>query len=140
MSLFGTDYPTRDGTAVRDYIHVWDLANAHVAACERCRTGTHVPVNCGTGHGFTVREVIKACGNVTGIPVPFEEAPRREGDSPELVAAAEDMQRILDFEPRISSLEQIVADAWKFHTEHSPWAARAGGGCESAEHSPGERE
>lgn len=118
LKLFGTDYPTKDGTAVRDYIHVWDLAKAHVSACERCTPGKAAAYNCGTGKGYTVREVIDACGKVTGKEVPRVEASRREGDSPELVASAERIAKELGFAPERSGLEEIIEDAWRFHSGH----------------------
>lgn len=113
VAVFGTDYPTRDGTAVRDYLHVEDLGRAHLLALDAAVPGEHLICNLGTGTGYTVREVVDACRSVTGHPIPAEERQRRAGDPPELVASN---QRAFD---RLGwvvehGLERIVGDAWAF--------------------------
>jgi UDP-glucose 4-epimerase len=114
--VFGTDYPTRDGTAVRDYLHVVDLAAAHLLALDVVEPGRHDIVNLGTGTGYSVREVVEACRRVTGHPVPVVERDRRPGDPPELVAANVRARNRLGWEPRMD-LDRIVADAWAFLRE-----------------------
>lgn len=113
VAIFGTDYPTRDGTAVRDYLHVEDLGRAHLLALEKAVPGEHLVCNLGTGTGYTVREVVQACRTVTGHEIPAVEQPRRAGDPPELVAsnarAAERLGWTVEH-----GLERIVADAWAF--------------------------
>lgn len=113
MKLFGTDYPTPDGTCVRDYIHVSDLADAHVRAIERLLGGESVgPRNLGTGNGISNREVLAAVERITGKPVPCEEAPRRPGDPPELVADAARFKQEFGWNPTHSDLDTIVSTAW----------------------------
>jgi UDP-glucose 4-epimerase len=114
VRIFGTDYPTPDGTAVRDYIHIEDLAAAHLLALDGAQTGTHRIFNLGNGNGFSVREVIDAAREVTGREIPVEEAPRRPGDPPMLVAAAGKIRAELGWEPRKPALADMVADAWSF--------------------------
>jgi UDP-glucose 4-epimerase len=114
--LFGTDYPTRDGTAVRDYLHVVDLADAHLRALSAATAGTHRIFNLGTGSGFTVREVLDAVRTVTGHPLPVLESPRREGDPPSLVASNERARQELGWSPQ-RDLESMVADAWAYRTK-----------------------
>ena len=115
LSLFGTDYPTPDGTCVRDYIHVTDLADAHLRAIEALIEGRQVGArNLGTGRGHSNREVLAAIERVLGRPVPCEEAPRRPGDPPELVADATRFAREFGWEPRHSDLDTIVSSAWKW--------------------------
>ena len=113
VDVFGTDYPTRDGTAIRDYLHVRDLADAHLLALEATAPGKHRVYNLGTGTGYTVREVIDACRRVTGHPVPHRDQPRRAGDPPTLVASGERAKADLGWVPGFD-LERIVADAWAF--------------------------
>ncbi len=116
LAIFGTDYPTPDGTAVRDYIHVTDLADAHVRALEDLLAGGASGVlNLGTGRGYSVREVVRAVEAVGGRPVPVREAPRRAGDPPVLVADAARAMARLGWRPGHSSLEEIVASAWRWH-------------------------
>jgi UDP-arabinose 4-epimerase len=118
VEVYGTDYPTRDGTAVRDYIHVDDLAAAHVLALSRLEAGPAVDaMNLGTGHGHSVREVIAMVERVSGRRVPVMHAPRRAGDPPELVAHASRARQALGWNPRSSSLETIVETAWRWHSE-----------------------
>ena len=115
LRLFGSDYPTRDGTCIRDYIHVSDLADAHVRAMEALLAGRPVGArNLGTGRGQTNREVLAAVERVTGRPVPIEEAPRRAGDATELVADARRFRTEFDWEPDRSDLESIVSTAWNW--------------------------
>lgn len=109
LLIFGTDYPTADGTGVRDYIHVSDLADAHVQALRYLRAGgTSVTLNCGYGHGYSVRQVVDQVNRVNGRPIAVEEQPRRPGDPPELVAAVGKIHRILDWKPQYDDLEVIV--------------------------------
>lgn len=114
--LFGTDYSTRDGTAVRDYLHVVDLADAHLRALSAATAGEHRIFNLGTGSGFTVREVLDAVRTVTGHPLPVVESPRREGDPPSLVASNERARQELGWSPQ-RDLESMVADAWAYRTK-----------------------
>ena len=114
VEIFGTDYPTPDGTAVRDYIHIDDLAAAHLLVLERTRPGEHRIFNLGNGDGFSVREVIAAVQSATGREIPTREADRRAGDPPMLVAASELIRSMLGWKPNKPGLEQIVADAWAF--------------------------
>jgi UDP-glucose 4-epimerase len=114
IAVFGTDYPTPDGSAVRDYIHVVDLADAHVRAVEQLDQHGSLTCNLGNGRGFSVREVIDSVRRVTGHPVPIEEAPRRDGDPAVLVASSERAHRLLGWQPQHTDLDRIVADAWAF--------------------------
>jgi UDP-glucose 4-epimerase len=114
VNIYGTDYPTPDGTAVRDYIHVEDLAAAHLLALEGARASEHRVFNLGNGSGFSVREVIAAAQAVTGHEIGTNEAPRRPGDPPMLVAASDRIRSELGWEPRKPALEDMVADAWAF--------------------------
>ncbi|WP_394692826.1 UDP-glucose 4-epimerase GalE [Hyphobacterium sp.] len=116
MKLFGADYATRDGTCVRDYIHVLDLATAHLAALDRVMAGPGgFFCNIGTGNGASVLEVLSAVERVTGRPVPFEKHARREGDAPELLADISYARSWLGFSPQFSDIETIIDDAWRFH-------------------------
>jgi UDP-glucose 4-epimerase len=112
VSIFGTDYETPDGTAVRDYIHVSDLADAHVLALEAVEPGRHEVYNLGNGEGFSVREVVDTARAVTGNAIRTDEAPRRAGDPPVLVASSERIRRELGWRPQKPGLATIVADAW----------------------------
>jgi UDP-glucose 4-epimerase len=114
VKIFGTDYPTADGTAVRDYIHVDDLSVAHVLALESNSEGRHRIFNLGTGHGYSVRDVIETARRVTGREIPAVEEPRRAGDPPALVAAAGRAHAELGWEPR-KGLEDMIGDAWAWH-------------------------
>jgi UDP-glucose 4-epimerase len=112
LSIFGTDYPTADGTGVRDYIHVEDLADAHLKALDYLgRDGASVTLNCGYGHGFSVREVIRAVERATGERLPVTESPRRAGDPPSLVAGADRIRSLLGWSPRYDDIDQIVRTA-----------------------------
>ena len=117
VRVFGTDYPTPDGTAIRDYVHVVDLAEAHLRALERLGNGTpSQALNLGTGRGHSVRDVIDAVRAVAGRDVPFEAAPRRPGDPPALVADPSRARETLGWTPRYPGLETIVEHAWRWHT------------------------
>jgi len=114
ISVFGDDYPTPDGTCVRDYIHVADLADAHLLALEHAAPGEHLICNLGNGSGFSVREVIETVRQVTGHPIPEVIAPRRGGDPAVLVASAERAKERLGWKPSRADLAGIVRDAWEF--------------------------
>jgi len=116
IRIFGDDYDTPDGTCLRDYIHVCDLADAHVLGLEYlCNGGKSDVFNLGNGRGFSVREVIAAAARVTGKSIPVEMAGRREGDSPALVGSGEKAKRILGWSPRYAALDTIVEHAWNWH-------------------------
>jgi UDP-glucose 4-epimerase len=117
VSIFGTDYDTRDGTALRDYVHVDDLAAAHLLALEKAAPGRHDIYNLGSGTGYTVREVIDAVKRVTGREFEVREEPRRAGDPPALVAANAKAREGLGWAPE-RSLDEMVADAWAWHRAH----------------------
>jgi UDP-glucose 4-epimerase len=117
IKVFGTDYPTRDGTAVRDYIHIEDLGEAHLLALERLEPGTHRIFNLGTGDGYTVREVIEAARRVTGREIAVREEGRRAGDPPELVAANARAREELGWTPE-RGLDEMIADAWAWQQAH----------------------
>jgi UDP-glucose-4-epimerase GalE len=118
IEIFGTDYPTPDGTCIRDYIHVDDLASAHILALEKLTPGSGLCYNLGIGRGYSVREVVTTIETVTGKPVPVKEGPRRPGDPPSLVASSEKIQRELGWRPKYADLASIVATAWNWHREH----------------------
>ncbi|SFN61738.1 UDP-galactose 4-epimerase [Streptomyces sp. cf124] len=119
ISVFGEDYPTPDGTCVRDYIHVADLADAHLLALDAARPGEHLICNLGNGNGFSVREVIETVRQVTGHPIPEVVAPRRAGDPATLVASAATARERLGWNPSRADLAEIVADAWRFTQERA---------------------
>ena len=112
--VYGNDWPTPDGTAIRDYIHVRDLADAHVLALQRAQPGAHRIFNLGNGTGFSVREVIDCCQRVTGHPIPARDVERRAGDPAVLIASSERAVRELGWRPRHTGLDEIVSDAWAF--------------------------
>ncbi|MCH2594746.1 MAG: UDP-glucose 4-epimerase GalE [Pirellulales bacterium] len=118
IKIFGDDYPTPDGTCIRDYIHVDDLASAHISALEMLESGTQLKLNLGTGSGASVKEVIDACRKVTGHPIPATIVPRRAGDPPELVADASLANKTLNWKPKYDHIEAVVASAWKWHQAH----------------------
>ena len=126
ISMFGDDWPTPDGTPVRDYIHIRDLADAHVLALESNRPGTHRIYNLGSGDGYSVKQVIEMCRKVTGHPIPAEVAPRRDGDPAVLIASSEKIGAELGWDPARTDLETIVADAWAFTSRlgDRAWSAR----------------
>lgn len=118
ITIFGGDYPTPDGTCIRDYVHVDDLADAHERALLRIRPGEGLCLNLGTGRGFSVREVIEACRKVTGHSIREELGARRAGDPAELVADSRRSKELLDWQPKFTNVESIVATAWKWHESH----------------------
>jgi UDP-glucose 4-epimerase len=118
IKIYGTDYPTPDGTCIRDYIHIADLISAHLLALDALETQEKLVYNLGNGKGYSVREVIEAAREVTGHPIPAEETPRRPGDSPRLVASSEKIKGELDWEPKIPDLKDIIASAWEWHQSH----------------------
>lgn len=115
VEVYGTDYPTPDGTCIRDYIHIIDLAQAHLLAL---RCGESRAYNLGTGGGTSVREVIDACRRVTGIEIPVVEKPRRPGDPPRLIAASERIREELGWQPRYESIAAVIESAWAWHQRH----------------------
>jgi UDP-glucose-4-epimerase GalE len=118
ITVFGTDYPTPDGTCIRDYIHVDDLAEAHLRALETLAPGKALRCNLGTGRGYSVRDVIRTAEEVTGQRVPVKEGPRRAGDPPVLVAAADRVRQELGWQPRYTELRPIIETAWHWHRTH----------------------
>jgi len=118
ITIFGDDYPTPDGTCIRDYIHVDDLAAAHREALEKLESGSQLKLNLGTGQGASVQQVIEACREVTGHPIPARVVRRRAGDPPELVADARLARKTLGWEPRHTNIRSIVASAWQWHQSH----------------------
>ena len=124
VSIYGTDYATPDGTGVRDYIHVDDLARAHLDAVDYLRAGGRSEVlNCGYGHGFSVREVLQSVERVSGRPLVIREEPRRAGDPPGLVARSEKIRQVLGWTPKLDDLDLIVTHAlrWEEKLARSPW-------------------
>ena len=119
ISIFGDDYDTKDGTCVRDYIHVNDLAQAHILAMEYLRKGNESNIfNLGNGVGFTVKEVVETARKVTGHPIPAKEEPRRAGDPSTLIASSEKAKKILGWKPKFDELETIITTAWEWHRNH----------------------
>jgi UDP-glucose 4-epimerase len=116
--IYGTDYPTPDGTCIRDYIHIADLISAHMLALEALGDNDRLVYNLGNGSGYSVREVIKTARSVTGHPIPVVESPRRPGDAPRLVASSEKIRRELGWSPQHPELSDIVASAWEWHRTH----------------------
>ncbi|MGS2805301.1 UDP-glucose 4-epimerase GalE [Nocardia sp. MW-W600-9] len=114
ISVYGTDWPTPDGTCVRDYIHIRDLAQAHLLALSSSQPGSHRILNLGSGTGFSVREVISACERVTGLPIEAIDAPRRAGDPAVLIASSDRAIAELGWQPEHNDLDEIVSDAWEF--------------------------
>ncbi len=117
VSIFGDDYPTRDGTCVRDYIHIIDLAQAHILALRALDQGSRV-YNLGNGQGFTVKEVIEAARDITGHPIPAEIGARRPGDPAILIASSDKIRRELEWKPRYPDVHDIIESAWKWHQDH----------------------
>jgi UDP-glucose 4-epimerase len=117
-TIFGTDYPTPDGTCIRDYIHLADLVSAHLMALEALDARDRLVYNLGSGHGYSVREVIAAASDVCGQEIPVDEKPRRPGDSARLVASAESIKRELGWKPQVEDIRAIVASAWEWHRDH----------------------
>ena len=119
INVYGDDYPTKDGTCVRDYIHVTDLAQAHILAVEYLMKGNDSNIfNLGSGNGFTVNEVIEVARKVTGHPIPAKITERRAGDPAKLIASSEKAKAVLGWKPEHTDLEEIIASAWKWHGTH----------------------
>lgn len=118
IQIFGTDYPTFDGTCIRDYIHVRDLASAHLLALERLEESSPLLYNLGNGQGFSVRQVIEAARKVTGHPLSAVQSKRRPGDPAILIASSEKIRRETGWQPRFSDLETIIASAWQWHRSY----------------------
>jgi len=118
VSIFGTDYPTPDGTCVRDYIHILDLASAHLAALDALTSRDRLIYNLGNGQGFSIREVIEVARRVTSHPIPAVEAARRPGDPAILVASSARIQRELGWQPKYAGLDAIISSAWEWHKRH----------------------
>lgn len=118
VSIFGNDYPTPDGTCIRDYIHVEDLATAHIAALMKLQPNAVLQMNLGTGVGHSVLQVVEACRKITGHPIPTVDSPRREGDPACLIADSSRAQRELQWKPKYVAIEDIVATAWRWHQSH----------------------
>jgi UDP-glucose 4-epimerase len=117
IKIFGKDYPTPDGTCVRDYVHVGDLADAHILAFEALATRSRLIYNLGNGKGFSVREVVESARRVTGHPIPVVEEPRRPGDPAVLVASSKKIIEELGWKPQYSALDDIVRSAWVWHQQ-----------------------
>ena len=118
VSVFGKDYPTPDGTCVRDYVHIYDLAMAHLLVMDALKDREALAYNLGNGNGFSVREVIEAARKMTGHPIPTVEASRRPGDPPVLVASSEKIGKELGWKPKYATLESIIETAWEWHRAH----------------------
>lgn len=118
INIFGTDYPTRDGTCIRDYIHIADLVSAHLLALEGLKERDQLIYNLGSGSGYSVREVIETARQVTGQRIPATERPRREGDSAILIASSEKIKRELGWKPQHDNLHEIITSAWAWHKWH----------------------
>ena len=115
VEVYGSDYPTPDGTCVRDYIHLEDLSSAHILALEKEALGAY---NLGTGNGISVKEIVEMCRNVTGHPIPVKWSPRRPGDPPSLYASGTKARTVMGWNPTHSDIESIIKDAWSFHVAH----------------------
>jgi UDP-glucose 4-epimerase len=124
VSIFGTDYPTPDGTGIRDYLHVEDLATAHLAALDHLRrSGASAVLNCGYGHGYSVREVLESVQRVSGRKLVIREEPRRAGDPAVLVAQADRIRELLGWTPKLDDLDTIVRTSleWEAKLQQHPW-------------------
>lgn len=124
VRIYGTDYPTLDGTCIRDYIHISDLIDAHLLALQALETHDRLVYNLGNGEGYSVRQVIETARRVTGRPIPAVEVERRPGDAPRLVASAERIRAELGWQPRFPELESIIASAWDWHRSRPDGYAR----------------
>jgi len=124
LSVFGTDYPTADGTGVRDYIHVEDLATAHLKALDYLRAGgKSLTANCGYGHGYSVREVLSSVEKIAGVKLDIREEPRRAGDPPSLISKADRVREVLGWQPKLDDIDTIVRTSleWERHLQREPW-------------------
>lgn len=117
-AIFGTDYPTPDGTCIRDYIHILDLVSAHLLALEALQESDRLVYNIGSGNGFSVREVIEAAQRVSGVKFAVREEPRRPGDPARLVASSAKIRRDLGWQPRFDNMDEIMRSAWEWHKTH----------------------
>ena len=117
IKIFGQDYPTADGTCIRDYIHVQDLAEAHLLAFEALGERDRMIYNLGNGQGFTVRQVVEAARRVTGHPIPVQELPRRPGDPASLIASSARIEADLGWKPKFAELDEILRSAWVWHQQ-----------------------
>ena len=117
-TIFGTDYPTPDGTCIRDYIHIADLVSAHILALGALDSKDRMIYNIGSGNGFSVREVIETARQVTGHAIPVVESPRRPGDSARLVASPKKIISELGWKPEHTNMQEILSSAWEWHTSH----------------------
>ncbi len=115
IAIYGTDYPTKDGTCIRDYIHVEDLATAHLLALDGLERDSCLICNLGSGSGFSVREIIEVARKITGSEIVVVESPRRPGDPAVLVASSEKIRQVLGWNPQHSAIEDIVRSAWEWH-------------------------
>ena len=118
IAINGTDYPTKDGTCIRDFIHVDDLASAHLLALQALETHETLICNLGSGEGFSVRQIVELARKVTGHPIPVREMPRRAGDPAVLIASSDKIRRLLGWNPQHSDVESIIASAWQWHKSH----------------------
>jgi UDP-glucose 4-epimerase len=118
VAIFGSDYPTPDGTCIRDYIHLADLVSAHLLALGALESQEAIVYNLGSGHGYSVLEVIEMARKVTGHPIPALETPRRPGDPASLVASPARIRKELGWEAKHSALEVIISSAWEWHRKH----------------------
>jgi len=118
ITIFGNDYPTPDGTCVRDYIHVLDLAQAHILALQALQNRPNLTYNLGNGQGYSNLEVVQAARKITGHPIPLEFGPRRPGDPAILIASSDSIRQELGWEPQHSDLEAIISDAWRWFQKH----------------------
>lgn len=118
ISVFGNDYPTKDGTCIRDFIHVDDLASAHLLALDGLRDHSQLVCNLGTGSGFSVREIIDVARKITGVDIPVKECERRPGDPAVLIASSDRIRSLLGWRPHYSDVETIVGSAWAWHKSH----------------------
>jgi UDP-glucose 4-epimerase len=124
LSIFGTDFPTPDGTGVRDYIHVEDLATAHLNALDYLRAGGEsITANCGYGHGYSVREVLSSVEKIAGVKLDVREEPRRAGDPPALIAKADKVRQVLGWQPKLDDIDTIVRTSldWEKRLQRDPW-------------------